>query len=155
MTDGQLPYKAEFSLDNLGNIAGDIKSYGLIKVVLAAIALALHWLFESRVEALVVVTVLIFLDTVTGVIKAAKAGNLSSGGFFRFALKCMVYFILMATAALVDKVMPIPFASIIMITFLAATEAISVMENLGAAGYAVPTSLINRLRSFSSKPKDK
>lgn len=144
----KIPYVEHFSMTNLRQIFHKIAEDGWLKGVIAVCATGVHWIFDSRTEALVTITALIFLDTLTGALKAWKAKKLSSGGFFRFALKCVVYFILMATAALVDKVMPIPFASIIMVTFLAATEAISIMENLGAAGYAVPTALLKRLRAL-------
>lgn len=152
---GRLTYSDQFSLSNLSQIIHKILEDSWLKALAAFAATGFHWIFDSREEALVTVTVLIFLDTFTGALKALKAGKLSSSGFFRFSLKCVVYFILMATAALVDKVMPVPFASIIMVTFLAATEAISIMENLGSMGYAVPTSLVQKLRSIRGSVKEK
>jgi len=141
-------------MESLKSIFVNIGDHVSIKSVFVLLALAFHWVFEARTEALLTVSALIVLDTITGLLKAHKAGKLSSGGFFRFATKCTVYFILMATAALVDKVMPIPFASVIMVTFLSATEAISVMENLGSIGFAVPTALIKRLMFIKNTAGD-
>ncbi len=150
----KIPYAEQFSLGNLRSVFHNIAEDAWVKAVLVVMASGFHWLFDSRTEALITISVLICLDTFTGALKAWRSDKLSSSGFFRFALKCIVYFILMATAALVDKVMPVPFASIIMVTFLAATEAISVMENLGSMGYAVPTLLIKRLRALRDSGKD-
>ena len=148
----KIQYAEHFSMGTLHSIFHKIIDDGLFKGLLAMLAVGFHWVFDGRKEALFVIGALIAIDTVTGAAKAWKKGTMSSSGFFRSVVKLLVYFLLMATAGLVDKVMPIPFASVIMDTFLAATEAISIMENLSALGFAVPVHLIKRLKLLRQQP---
>lgn len=140
-----------FTLDNLANILQEISEHPLVKSGASFVAFGLQWVFNGTTQGLVAVTALVFIDTVTGAWKAYRRGNLSSDGFFRFALKNIVYWVMIATAALVDKTLPVPFASVIMITFLAATEAISIMENLRDLGFSVPSFLVKRLKALKGE----
>lgn len=107
---------------------------------------ALIWIFGPQIHMLGAVFALVFIDTATGVAKAAKTGNLSSVGFFKFAAKLIVYFSMMATGSLVDKSIPLPFAMSIMVSFLAFTEAVSILENVAELGWPVPTKLVRMLK---------
>lgn len=149
----QIDYLDSFSLTKLHSVMSQISDHAAVKATLSAGAFAFHWVLGGNVQGLAAVTCLIFIDTISGAIKAHKAGKLSSHGFFRFALKCTVYLLLIATASLVDKTLPVGFASVIMITFLAATEAISIMENMKALGFAVPSVLVSRLKLLKAEEK--
>lgn len=149
----QIDYLDHFSLAKLHSVLSQISEHAAVKALFSGAAFGFHWIFGGNVEGLAAVTALIFIDTISGAFKAHKAGKLSSHGFFRFALKCTVYLLLIATAALVDKTLPMGFASVIMITFLAATEAISIMENMQALGFAVPTLLVSRLKLLKGQQK--
>jgi len=150
----QIIYLDSFSQTAFQHVFSNITDYGFFKtvlsLVLSVLAFFFHWIFDrdALVEAFVAIMVLILLDTMTGVAKAWQKGRISSGGFFRFVTKILVYIALLVTGILVDRVMPVPFASVIMTTFLAATEAISVMENLSYLGFPVPTALLKRLKSI-------
>lgn len=149
----QIDYLDHFSFVKLHTVFSQISEHAAFKAVLSCSAFAFQWVFGGNVEGLAAVTTLIFIDTLSGAYKAYKAGKLSSHGFFRFALKCTVYLLLIATASLVDKTLPVGFASVIMITFLAATEAISIMENMKALGFAVPSVLVTRLKLLKAEEK--
>lgn len=122
-----------------------------IKLVVSLMIYACQWLFQTSGEAIVVVYCLVMLDTMTGIMIACHKGQLSSSGFFRFAAKLLVYLILMATASLVDKTMPIKMAIPLTYSFLAVTEAISIMENLSLLGYPVPSKLLKSLKIMNNK----
>lgn len=150
----RISYGDHFTLDNLTSILQEISEHPLFKGALSMGAFAFQWIFNGITQGLIAVTLLVLIDTMTGAYRAFKKGNLSSNGFFRFALKNIVYWVMIATAALVDKTLPLPFASVIMITFLAATEAISIMENLKDLGFAVPTLFVNRLKVLKGESRD-
>lgn len=117
-----------------------------VKIVLSGLSFVGEFVFGAHKEALLVVFLLIILDTITGLIKASKKKEVSSRRFYTFASKLLVYTILMACASLVDKAIPIALAMPVIYTFLAATEGISIMENLSELGYPVPISIISRLK---------
>jgi len=117
-----------------------------LKSILAFLGLIGSWIFGGQGEALLVVFTLVIFDTIAGATLACKNKELSSAGFFRFAAKVTVYLILMATASLMDKALPIQFGSAVMYTFLAATEGLSIMENLSMLGFAVPLKFIKLLK---------
>lgn len=111
----------------------------------------MEFVFGTTPHFLGVVLGLIVLDTCTGVWKAAKQGNVSSRGFFKFSAKILVYWIMLAAAALVDKSLPFKFALPIMISFLSLTEMISILENVAILGWPVPTKLVKTLRDYNDK----
>ncbi|MCJ7520998.1 MAG: phage holin family protein [Dehalococcoidia bacterium] len=150
----RISYSDHFSLDRLHQILHEIIEHPLVKSGLSTGAFAFQWVFNGTTQGLIAVTALVLIDTVTGAFRAYKRGNLSSNGFFRFALKNSVYWVMIATAALVDKTLPVPFASVVMITFLAATEAISIMENLRDLGFSVPSFLVKRLKTLKGPDAD-
>lgn len=149
----QIDYLDHFSFAKLHSVLSQISDHAAMKTLFSGAAFGFQWVFGGNVEGLAAVTTLIFIDTISGAIKAYKAGKLSSHGFFRFSLKCTVYLLLIATASLVDKTLPVGFASVIMITFLAATEAISIMENMRSLGFAVPSVLVTRLKLLKGEQK--
>lgn len=147
----QISYGEHFNLEKLHSVLIQISDHAAVKAALSGGSVLFFWVFGGHTQGLAAVTCLIFIDTISGACKAYKLGRLSSHGFFRFALKCTVYLLLIATASLVDKTLPVGFASIIMITFLAATEAISIMENMRALGFSVPSVLVSRLKTLKGE----
>lgn len=147
----QIQYQDIFNADNAKHIAAELMGHAWVKAVVTVILLTINWIFGAETESLAVIGWLVALDTLTGMFKAHQTGTVSSSGFFRFALKIVIYFALLATGALVDKVMPVQFAFMAILTFLGVTEAISVMENLSVFGIEVPTGVTDRLKAIKTK----
>ena len=125
-----------------------------IKSLLAAVVVATFWVFpEQDMHLFLAIFILLLIDTATGLIKAWNTKDINSRQFFRAPLKCFVYFILLMSGALLDKVMigsmGFPLALPIIKTFLAATEMISIMENLAVLGFPLPTTLISKLKDVN------
>jgi toxin secretion/phage lysis holin len=118
------------------------------KALLAILAAAFHWTFGAELTPLLVLFLLTAIDGVTGIWKAAARSELSSGGFFRGVVKFVVYLLLMTSAALADKVLPVRFAFTAMTAFLSVTEFISIMENVSLLGFPVPSALVSRLKAL-------
>lgn len=145
----------EFKLERFKDILEKITSNIDIKLVLSGLSFIGEFIFKAHQEALLTVFILIILDTVTGLIKAAKNKEVASRGFFRVTVKVLIYAILMAVASLVDKTLPIAMAMPIMYTFLAVTEGISILENISASGFPVPTKIVDMLKSVKKDAESK
>lgn len=107
-------------------------------------------MFGASTHFVYLILILISFDTVTGVWKAAQAGNVSSRGFFKFAAKILVYFILLGTAATIDRALPVHFSLTVMGSFLAITEGISILENVSLLGFPVPERLMKTLKDYNA-----
>ena len=145
----KLNYTEVFGVENLQKIFSTISDHWILKLLVGLLCGVNDWFFHPNHAIVEVVSVLVLLDTVTGLLKAYRQHTISSSGFFRFALKLAVYLVLLATAALLDKVIQIPLMSdsvTLMAAFLSVTEAISIMENIGALGFAIPAYLLKILK---------
>jgi toxin secretion/phage lysis holin len=143
----------EFKVEKVKEVFVNIVTNTHIKVALSAISFIGEFIFKAHEQALLTVFLLIVLDTITGVIKAAKGKRLGSREFFRVAVKLVIYSILMACASLVDKALPLVIAMPIMYTFLAVTEGISILENVGEAGFPIPTKILSTLKVMQKESK--
>lgn len=162
--DTKLDYKGVFGMDGFKTIWEAISNHWFIKgiasFIVAFIDSLLSCSYLPSQETLTVIFILIIFDTVTGFAKAFKNHDVSSSGFFRFALKILVYFILLATGSILDHVVQISGVSALTIVsaFLAITESLSILENIAGLGYAVPAKLVSLLkltkRSYNSLDKD-
>ena len=94
---------------------------------------------------------LIIFDFITGIAAAKKTGEeIKSSKVIRSAIKLVVYFLLIAGARITETAVPILGGVIdeTVIAFLALTELISLMENVGKMGYAIPKQLLNKLEKL-------
>ena len=105
---------------------------------------------ETQVS-LGLVTLIVF-DFFTGLAAAKKCGQeIKSAKIFRSAIKLVVYFLFVAAGHLVEVTNPIVlgFVDDTIIGFLAITELISIIENIGNIGFAVPKKLLNKLQELN------
>lgn len=102
------------------------------------------------IEASKALLVLIIVDFLTAFFAAKKSGEeIKSSKIFRTPLKILIYFMLVSVAHLMEVVSPL--LSILdetMMGFLALTELISILENTGRMGFAVPKKLLNKLQEL-------
>jgi len=125
--------------------------YPEVKAVMGMVAISLSWSFNGEYEALIAIYVLVAIDFSTGTYFSLKNKTWNSrrsiGGVGKFGR----YLIYMLVARLVDKVVPLPFASPLMDTYIVITEAGSILENFQKLGYSVPTMLLTKLKAFYDK----
>ena len=147
-----------FNLNTCKNILLNVGDHGFLKAITATLFCAYSYLFNDGSVLIPVFTLVIF-DSITGVMKACKAKELSSQGFVRVAMKFTAYLIMIATAGVLDREFPGQYATTSMKSFLMVTEAISIMENIGALGWPVPLKLLEYLKvhhdASSNKLKNK
>lgn len=146
-----MSHKTHFDPGTAWGIFSKIFSAAHIKAVVATCGLALSWVFEGESQVLISVYLLLIIDTITGLAYAGKTKQISSRGFYRVAIKCMVYFVMIVVSRIVDKHVPIAFAAPIMDSFLVMTEALSILENLSKCGFPVPTKLVKLLQIYWDK----
>lgn len=94
--------------------------------------------------------VLIIMDSITGVFAAYKTGEeIESRKILRTAKKMILYFILVSAAFLAEKTIGIQFIlNESVIAFLSLTEFVSILENIGKAGYKTPKKLLNKVKDL-------
>lgn len=145
----------------LRHVFDGILDCGWLKLSLALLFSAFHWVFGNENQQLIAVFALVGIDTITGFAKAWRGCEVSSRGFFRVPVKFSVYLLLLVTGRLVDKALvDLPLSSFltaytIIASFLAITEAISIMENLGQMGFAVPSTLVKKLKALQGDQQQK
>ncbi len=90
---------------------------------------------------------LVVIDFVTGVMAAWKSGQpIKSRMALRSAIKLTVYSLMVSGAHLTE--VAVPGTTLLdegMVAFLALTELISVIENAGNMGFAIPQKLLNMI----------
>lgn len=129
------------------------------KCIAALSIIVAHMVFgKIDIAVLFGVGVLTIFDFFTALAKEYKLGNaIKSKKAVRTPLKMMVYAIMIAAGYVTESVIgihviDIPIAQTIA-AFIAVTELVSILENVGRMGYVIPTKLLNSLEEFTGKAK--
>lgn len=93
---------------------------------------------------------LIMIDFSTGLLASYQTGQpITSNRALKTAVKITAYGLLASAAHLTETIMPAEtMIDSLVISFLAVTELISILENTGKMGYAIPKKLLNRLEEI-------
>lgn len=127
-------------------------SYSAVKWITGALYVLYSFAFGNQEKVvLLAVAVLVIFDFITGIAAAKMTGErIESAKVFRSAFKFIIYFMLISAAHLFEVAVPLigSSATNIIIAFLALTEIISIMENVGKMGYEVPMKWLNSLQDL-------
>ena len=124
---------------------------GLITTVFAAVIAALTTLLGGWDDAMIILTIFIVLDMVTGWIRAFIQKELSSEESFRGTAKKVLIYVIVAVAAQADRLTGTALVRNVVITWYCATEALSILENTVVAGLPVPDFLKQALKALNSE----
>lgn len=106
-------------------------------------------MFSSMKTSYIILLLLIILDTFTGIYTAIKYKRFSSTGLRKCTKKIITYSLCMITIRLLETILtPLITTSLlshIIITFLAITESISILENLTLLGVPIPSNILTLL----------
>ena len=105
-------------------------------------------------DALIVVLIgVVVMDYVTGVLSALVRKTLCSTACFTGILKKVLIFVLVALAALLDRLVPATNDAVraAVIIFYIANEGISILENAGEIGLPLPDALKNALSKLKAQ----
>lgn len=121
--------------------------------VIVSVGLFIAFMFgEIHQFSILAVLVLLVLDTILGTM-ASKYNNepITSKRFARAVHKSFVYFSTISASYFTDVAIKsigiAPFEPVV-IGFIAVTEFISILENVGRMGYPVPRKLLNQLNGI-------
>jgi len=121
------------------------------KVVMSLLSPLGVFLFGiNHVVILKALICLVVIDFITGSWSARESGEvISSRKASRSAYKLVVYGLLAAGSHLTELILPGgTYLEEIVISFLALTEMISILENVGKAGFAIPHKLLKKLQVY-------
>lgn len=127
-----------------------------IKALLGAVLSILAYLFDpTQHAALLALFILTLADFCFGVTASRKEGQpLRSSKVRRTAIKMTVYFAIVAMTRITENAIPLlSFMDETLVGFLAATELLSILENVGRMGYAVPAKLTKILGDYTQNKK--
>lgn len=136
-------------LKNLKSIASGISDFFFIKSLPAFVSSLAVFLFGmNNAIVLQALVVLVIIDFITGVLGAyLEKEVVTSRKAVKSAYKLVVYALLVAGAHVASIIIPVHlFLDEIVTSFLALTELISIIENTGKMGYAIPKKLLNKLQ---------
>ena len=105
-------------------------------------------------DALIIALVaMVAIDYITGIIKAAVQGKLSSLVGFKGLLKKVAIFLLVAVGVMVDKIIPATNEAVrsAVIFFYIANEGLIILENAGELGLPLPAALKKSLEKMKDK----
>ena len=124
----------------------------MLKLCLAFV-LSFSFLFgDFHSPAIVAVLMLMIFDTALGVMATWTEGNaITSRKFSRVVQKGIVYFTSISAGYFTDITIGWNLIQSTMIAFIAVTEFISILENMGRMGFETPKKLLNQLKDFKSQ----
>lgn len=111
---------------------------------------AIHVFGVDNQRAVVVVLALLTLDLVSGLWSAKASGEaIESRKVLKTASKLAAYAMMISAAHLTESVIGgETYLDDAMVAFLALTELVSILENIGKAGFTVPQKLLNKVRTL-------
>lgn len=159
---------ADFEISQLKHVFEKLGEFFHAKLFFGWLFIFLSWAFDGSYEIILTIFVLLVFDSITGtgiairnyhlnkkgLYKGPPEGIFSSRGLYRGPFKLCVYFVFILVSRLVDKHIPVPFASPMVDCFLVTTEGYSILENFAKMGFAAPTSLISKLKELSTKKSE-
>jgi len=124
----------------------------LLKIGTSLVVL-LGFLFGGEYhDMLTAIVMLIVFDTLLGVLATYHEGQaITSRKFSRVVQKGLVYFSAISAGYFTDLTIGWNVIQATMIAFIAVTEFISILENMGRLGYQTPKKLLNQLKDFQSQ----
>lgn len=130
-----------------------IGSHAFVKVAMGLFIALLNFLFDGVLaDAMVAVFLLCLFDFATAIMALRKDPKemIKSAKVWRTAAKLGVYFMLISAGRISEIATSnvIPILDETIIGFLAVTELISILENIGKMGYAIPHKLLKKLSDY-------
>lgn len=135
-------------------IAIKLSEFPLFKLGLTTgLALMSFFIGEVYQDAVIAVMMLMLFDTITGVYASKLEGNIiTSKRFVNKVRQSVMYLLAISAANFLDQTVPGQLVQFATIGFVAGTEFISIIENIGRMGYRTPQRLLNQLKAeYESK----
>ena len=155
-TNNSLTSMASNYWNHVTSVFISFTKYVDVKAIGTALLAVYQFCFDVHQEqAMPILACLVLFDTITGVYAAKIVGErIESKKVVKAAFKLGIYALLVSASFMTDKLMGLSGVlelDKLMVGFLAATELISIIENAGKMGYAVPKKILNFLTDFTNK----
>ena len=134
------------------------KMKNIINFITGTLATMLVFLLGGWDIAIQVLLLVVFLDYISGILKAIYNKKLNSEIGLKGIVKKIGYFIIVAVAVILDRIMGDTGAiRTLVIYFFVANEGISILENWGGMGLPLPQKLKDTLEQLKNdnNPKSK
>lgn len=142
----------EDNVKYIGETFISVCQHVVVKCIAAGSLIVSEFFFDSVLaKSMIALFFLMIIDWVTGIFAARISGEvIKSSKILRTPIKIAIYFMLITTARLAEYSLPdvIGYLDETVIAFLALTELISNIENIGKMGYAIPRKLLAKLESL-------
>lgn len=138
-------------LANAKDILASLGDFFAVKMLASwATVVAFYLVGQEHVPLLGALTALVAIDLATGVYSAYKTGDaIESRKMVRTAIKWTLYMLMVSAAHLTETLVQFDsYLAQVTIAFLGATELISILENVGKTGVAIPQKLLNKLEAY-------
>lgn len=124
-----------------------------VKSISAGLITAISYLLNGWDTALQTLCLFMVIDFITGLLKGIINKELNSQTCLKGIIKKCCYFILVIVAVALDRLYPEAQGLVrtLVCYFLVATDGISILENIGAAGVPYPKFLKNILEQLKDK----
>lgn len=127
------------------------------KAIFVAVYFSYCFLFDvTKSQAYMALIMLIILDFVTSLWAVKISGQpIQSSKIGNSGIKLVAYFMVICGAYLCEKGLASQIAVLdeTVLGFFMAREFISLIENVGRMGYAIPQKLLNQLKEFTNNEK--
>lgn len=134
-----------------------IGEYFSVKFIPSFIIPAFGFLFGFESQSIMLgLFVLVVIDFITGIGSAKVSGiPIKSRNAVKSAYKVAIYGLLVSAGHITEQIVPLTtFIEEAVTTFLALTELISIIENAGKMGFAIPRKLLNQLHVWRDDEVD-
>ena len=130
-----------------------MKTSIVVKSISAGLITAISYLLNGWDTALQTLCLFMVIDFITGILKSIVNKELSSQICLKGIVKKCCYFILVIVAVALDRLYPEAQGLVrtLVCYFLVATDGISILENIGAAGVPYPKLLKNIMEQLTDK----
>ena len=130
-----------------------MKTSIVVKSISAGLITAISYLLNGWDTALQTLCLFMVIDFITGILKSIVNKELNSQICLKGIVKKCCYFILVIVAVALDRLYPEAQGLVrtLVCYFLVATDGISILENIGAAGVPYPKFLKNILEQLKDK----
>ena len=126
----------------------------IAKTIFASLGISAGFLFGVQFYHYIwIIIALVVIDSLTGIYGAKMSGEvISSKRFITSVPKLLRYLVFIAAGHLLQVVIGFNlYIENAILIYLAATEFISIAENLGKAGMPVPQKLLNKIEEIRNK----
>lgn len=139
-------------IEALSNIWDKMTHHTILKAVGTIIYTLFSFFFDNAQSAgLIALFILIIFDFVTALANAYhKKIEIESRKIFVTAVKIVIYFGLIASGHIAERAIPLlsGFLDETLLAFLVLTELISILENVGKLGFAIPKRMLNQIKKL-------